>query len=333
MNDAASARLLREIFLAGFMSGLPAENIAWAASRLAGVMSDVHLRAGDVLYREGDLAPDHFFLVDGEVKLEAKGAPPWTLGAHSLIGVLDVMLDRPRSRTVTATRDTHLFRVPAGDWFDMLEDNFELARRAVQGLARSVHHVRVELDELADPDDDDAGPRSMRRFDAPPLHLGLIDRIFALRGVVLLAEADVQAVTSLADLARAVEIAPGETVVVRGKPNDSMILVLSGEVTTWRAESSPGARFGPGKLVFGSASVSSDDLGYDARAEVATRALRIGHEDFFDVMEEHFPLARSVMKALSAERERLMNERGRRAARSGAPGVTRSPSDIERPAP
>ncbi len=332
MNDATSARLLREIFLAGFMSGLPAENVAWAASRLAGVMSDVHLRAGDVLYRAGDLAPDHFFLVDGEVKLETKGSPTWTLGSHSLIGVLDVMLDRPRSRTVTATRDTHLFRVPSGDWFDMLEDNFELARRAVQGLARTVHQVRVELDEPSD-SDDDAGPRSLRTFDPPPLHLGLIDRIFALRSVPLLAEADVQAVTTLADLAREVEIAPGETFLPRGEPNDSMLLVLSGEVTTSRAESSPGARFGPGKLVFGSASVSSDDLGYDARAEVATRALRIGHEDFFDVMEEHFPLARSVMKALSSERERLMNERGGRAARLRAPGVIRSPSDTERQAP
>lgn len=333
MNDATSARLLREIFLAGFMSGLPAENVAWAASRLAGVMSDVHLRAGDVLYRAGDLAPDHFFLVDGQVKLESNGAPPWTLGSHSLIGVLDVMLDRPRSRTVTATRDTHLFRVPAGDWFDMLEDNFELARRAVQGLARSVHQVRVELDEPSDSDDDDVGPRSVRRFDTPPLPLGLIDRIFALRSVTLLAEADVQAVTTLADLAREIEIAPGETFISRGEPNDSMVLVLSGEVTTSHAGSLPRARFGPGKLVFGSASVSSDDLGYDARAEVATRALRIGHEDFFDVMEEHFPLARSVMKALSNERERLMNERGGRAARSRAPDGTRSPSDTERQAP
>ena len=115
MSDVVSARLLREIFLAGFMAGLPAENVAWAASRLAGAMSDVRLRAGDVLYREGELAPDHFFVVEGEVSLETAGSPAWTLGSRSLIGTLDVTLDRPRSRTVTAVRDTHLFRVPAGD--------------------------------------------------------------------------------------------------------------------------------------------------------------------------------------------------------------------------
>ncbi len=332
MSDVVSARLLREIFLAGFMSGLPAENVAWAASRLAGAMSDVRLRAGDVLYREGELSPDHFFVVEGEVRLETAGSPAWTLGSRSMIGTLDVTLDRPRSRTVTAVRDTHLFRVPAGDWLDMLEDNFEFTRRAVQGLARSVHAARVELDELEDLGDDD-GPRSMRRFEPPPPRLGLIDRVFALRAVAIFAEADVQAVTTLADLAREVELPPGEIALTRGSPNDAILLVLSGEVTASRAESASRIRFGPGKIVLGSSAVSSDDLGYDARAEVATRALRIGHEDYFDVMEEHFALARSAMKALALEREHLMNERGRRAANSRTSGITRSPSDTAPRAP
>jgi CRP-like cAMP-binding protein len=310
-DEERSARLLREIFLAGFMSGLPPENVAWAASRLARAMEDVRLRAGDVLYRAGALANSHYFVVEGEVRLEAPGAPPWTLGARSLVGTLDVTLDRPRSRTVIATRDTHLLRVPAGDWLDLLEDNFDLTRGGVEGLATGVHTVRLELDELGL---DEEPPRSIRSADAPLRRLDLVERIFVLRGVPLFEKADVQSLTSLAELAREVDIAKGDAVFPNGVSNESMFVIVSGSVTASRGAVARHATFGPGMLVLGSTAVSANDLGYDVRADTATRALRIGHEDCFDVMEEHFLLARSAMKALAAEREQLMNERGERKA-------------------
>ena len=63
---------------------------------------DFNLRAGEVLYREGEPTNEHWFVVYGEMKLEAKGVPPWVLGERSLIGTIDLTLDRARSRTACA---------------------------------------------------------------------------------------------------------------------------------------------------------------------------------------------------------------------------------------
>jgi hypothetical protein len=45
----------------------------------------------------------------------------------------------------------------------------------------------------------------------------------------------------------------------------------------------------------------------DHEAFALHRYLRLRDEDFFDVMEDHFDLARSVFADLSAQRERVLN--------------------------
>jgi CRP-like cAMP-binding protein len=319
-----SGRLLREVFLAGFMSGLPADNIAWAARRLAGSMDDVRRGPGEVVYRQGELSSEHFFIVSGEVKLEAPGKPVWTLGERALVGTIDMTLERPRARTVTATRATHLLRVRADDWFDMLEDNFEMVRRAVQGLAMGVHALRVELGSLGDGEIvADRRPPAARR------PLDLVERIVALRTVPLFAGADVQSLTTLGALAREVVLTPGEALSLNVASNDALVVVIDGKVLATRADRGAPREiaFGSGALVLGSAAASPQIPRYELRAAVASRALRIAHEDYFDVMEEHFALARSALKALVSERELLTDERGRRAEAAGAPLVTPSPID------
>jgi CRP-like cAMP-binding protein len=306
-----SAPLVREIFLAGFMAGLPPENIAWATPRLARNMVDVHLRPGEVLYRQGEPTNEHYFVVYGEMKLEAKGVPPWVLGERSLVGTIDLTLDRARSRTATATCDTHLLRMPASDWLDVLEDNFEMMLRGVEGLAEGVHELRLALGDFQT----EQG-RQPSAYKQAPAHgpLALLERIFLLRGIPLFAESEVQALIDLGAHALEGEVGAGDLVVARGEPNDSMIVVVSGELTVPVAAHRD-ETFGPGMLLFGSRAASSKDLGCEARAVFPTRMLRIVREDYFDAMEEHFALARSSMKALAAEREVLVNEKGRRAAR------------------
>lgn len=308
-GDDSSSLLLREIFLAGFMSGLPAANVAWAAARLASTMNDVRLEPGGVVYRKGDPSDDHFFVVGGEVKLETEDAPAWTFGERSLIGTIDLTLGRPRSRTAVATRPTHLLRMPGQDWLDMLEDNFELTRAAYQGLATGIDELRIALGDFEVNVPQVATPPPVP---APSGRIGLIDRILVLRSIPLFAQADVQALTNLAVLSQEASFAPGEAVLARGEPHDSLFVVVSGEVSGTRAESGRRERFGPGRLVFGSSAPASANLAHDARAEIATRALRIAREDYLDVMEEHFALALSALRSVSLEREALINERERR---------------------
>jgi CRP-like cAMP-binding protein len=299
-----SARLVREIFLAGFMSGLPPENVAWATHRLARNMEDVHLEAGDVLYRQGDATVAHYFVVYGEIMLAAEGLPPWRLGERSLIGTIDLMLDRPRTRNATATRATHLLRMPGSDWLDILEDNYELMLRGVEGLAEGVHELRATIGKS--PQLPHAPRPDFLASSSGPL--GLVERVMLLGGVPLFQSSEVQALLDLAVHATEVDLDPGELLTGHGEPNDAMFVTVSGAVTATTAPSIPEETFGPGMLVYGSRAATSKDLGFEARATVPTRVLRLVREDYFDAMEEHFGLARSSMKALASEREILSNE-------------------------
>ena len=53
-----------------------------------------------------------------------------------------------------------------------------------------------------------------------------------------------------------------------------------------------------------------------ARAVETTRVVRIREEDLFDVMEDHFDVARSFMGFVAAERERLLLEIESRGGRT-----------------
>ncbi|MDF2695500.1 MAG: hypothetical protein K0S65_3883 [Labilithrix sp.] len=308
-EDERSALLLRKIFLAGFMSGLPTSNIAWTAARLASTMTEVRVAPGAVLYEQGDPTDHHFFVVEGEVKLETDDAPPYVFGDHSLIGTIDLLIGRPRSRTAIATKSTQLLRMSSQDWLDMMEDNFELTRSAIEGLATDIADLRAGLGEVPELHETRAplvaeGARA----------LGLVDRIFALESVALFASTDVQALTNLALVAEETVFEEGNIVVERDVPNDGLVAILSGEIQGTRIEGGFVETFGPGELVFGASAVGTETPLHEARATKRTRALRIVREDYLDVVEEHFGLARSSLKALMIERERVLNEKGRREA-------------------
>ncbi len=311
MDADRSGRLLREILLASFMSSMPSADTGWASATLARFVSEVSLAAGEVLYVQGSPTNELYFIVEGEVRLEAPGVPPWTRGERQLVGTIDVQLERPRSRTATATRRTRLLRIPAGDWTDLLEDSAELTRAGIENLARGVHLARLEVDALG-LDETPASSVRMRAGSGDARDLGLVERIVGLRGIPLFATADWQSLARLGEVATVVDLDAGEVLVGPAVPNDALYVVVAGCVTASRPAADRRVTFGAGTLVLGCVAISPEDLGYTVQADVPTRALRLVREDCFDIMEDHFSLARSAMRALAAEREETMNERARR---------------------
>jgi CRP-like cAMP-binding protein len=284
------------VFLASFLGDT--RNIGWAMRRIAQRMKDLTLDAGEVLYRAGEPSHYHYFVVTGEMKLTKAGGSEWVLGDRSLIGTLDATLERPRTRTAVATKPTHLLQLGAEDWAELLEDSFDFARRAVTGLASRVHALRLRPPPLGGFDEPTAeAPRARGA-------VNLVDRICLLRGVPAFSRAGIQTLASLAELGTLVHARKGETLFARGAMKGRFVVVESGEVEATRPELT--GRFGRGALVCGVGALG--DLGaYEVRASADVRALEVSLEDYFDVMEEHFGLARSALMAISEEREMLID--------------------------
>lgn len=96
---------------------LPTEALEGIAAPLGTVTAD----AGEVIVRRGGPADKFFIVVDGEVEvLEDETRGGTTLGPGHLFGESAVMLDRPRSATVRATKPTTLFSLDRDTFRDLV---------------------------------------------------------------------------------------------------------------------------------------------------------------------------------------------------------------------
>jgi CRP-like cAMP-binding protein len=268
-------------------------------ARLAAAMNDVYVKKGTTIYRQGDPSEHFHFLVTGEVRLEAPGQPSFVLGDESVIGIIDVMADRPRTRTAVATRDAHLLRLRGEDWLDMLEDNFEVARNTVIGVSMRVHDLVLQLAPSGGFQHPIEGASAGGK-------LSLVEKILALREIAYFSRAGIQALASVAGLLEEVRFEPGAVLFEASDAVAPFIfIVVSGTVGVKRAQPQIAASFGPGTIVAGHTAFTPEIHAYHAEALTRAVALRVRREDLFDRMEEHFDLARSVIVSAGLEMERL----------------------------
>src|SRR5262245_56375436 len=93
---------------------------------VATVIQDMHFEQGTVIYRQGGSSAHIYFILEGQVALEAPGELTWTFGMRDGFGFLDAMRDRPHTRNAVALTDVHLLALAIEDWLDLLEDHGEL---------------------------------------------------------------------------------------------------------------------------------------------------------------------------------------------------------------
>src|SRR4051794_11328660 len=126
----------------GYRSSEPALLAPAVVARLATCGETVRLRAGDVLFREGD-AGASFFLVEAgrlEVFLESGSEPTSIrfLPAGGVIGELALLCGAPRNASVRAVRDSSVREVCAEDFWRLLDTDDALVRSVVRVLAHKL---------------------------------------------------------------------------------------------------------------------------------------------------------------------------------------------------
>jgi CRP-like cAMP-binding protein len=316
-SETETSNVSRELFLLSFMgvnrvAGVSIGNAFFRT--LARTMRDVYVRAGEVIYREGDRATDCWFIERGEVVVTKEGLPPRKFGERSIIGIFDATMSRPRQRTATATRDTHLLQLRTDIWFHLLEENFELARGGMMSAARNVLGVMKDLA----PKMSFTIPGDVTKvIDARRGPLNLVDKMLCLRTIAPFRDSHMQAITQLAELAEEVRLDEGQMLF---EPNDSaerthlapepLYALLRGKLAVTGPEDYPlRATFSAPSLLFPAASTTGDLLRFSVQAAEDSILLSIGYEDFIDVLEEHFDAVRATFVVLNGELERLIDIR------------------------
>lgn len=301
MREDRLVRIGREIFLAAL--GLPLDRIdSWIIDRMTSILDECEVRAGQRLFTAGEPLESLYFMQDGRVRFTRDGRPSWILKGRWVLGGFEVLGDRAATHTATALEDFYGMRVSAAAWVDMLEDSPQLARSAVLNSSRAVTALEERVPTGDALSADDASLASM----VPSETMSLVDRLALLLDVRMLRLAGVQALADLAAVSDEVSFAAGALVVEQGVEQEHLIRIVDGEVLAQRESPVTVRRQGPGELVCGTAILGHVVDGWHARAVTPTRAISFPIEALFDLMEEHFDLVRSVLAALGARRELLL---------------------------
>ena len=293
MTVTDSQRVRRELLLRSLFPTMPeAANL-----RFIDILEDLELPVGALAFAQGD-TPDRFlFLTEGRVALETEGLPSIELSGFSVVGVVDAVLERPRLRACRALEPSKAFVIRAVDWFDLLEDNAEVARAAVKNFATRSYELWQQL-----------VPRLPKKSVPPPgiapSKLENYDKILALRQASFLRRAGMQAIASLAAIAETITLDAGEPLFEVGNHGEDFFIVASGSLELAHTS---GAHFthDTGDLVGGPAAFCNALPSFAARAQTSAVVLRISQQEFYDQAEEHGRLLRGILAFLASELESL----------------------------
>jgi CRP-like cAMP-binding protein len=322
-DERVALRVEHELFIRSFFDLRPPDRMV---QQLSAGLRDVMFATGSEIYHQGDAAENLYFLIRGEVSLEAPGEEPWTFGPQSMLGVLDASAGRPHSRTAHVVREVSALTMTFRDYVDVMEDHFDYTKNSLELGCRTMH----ERSLLLAPDVFDLPARP-----AEPLvplavasgraggrdMLPLMDRVLVLRRCQVFGRTSVQALVTLAKHVEVERWMPGDVMFTPGDPAPHLRLVAAGAVRVTREEPAVSARFGPGELLLRQAVLGADVHAYRAEAETEAMTLRLLKEDLFDIAEDHFSLIGSLFAYLGRENERTRRLLAERTRAEAAPVV------------
>lgn len=294
-------RVARLLWLQSVFGDVVNRQASFSLEPLAARMIEFFLPRGASLYEAGTVSDSLFFIVKGAVRQGGEGFT--TFRAGDVLGFVDAVSERPHLHSARALEDSVILRLKLDDWLTFLEEH----PAALQGLfTANIGNTRPRPDLWGrNPDVLEA---LLSATEPPGASARFVRRLLAARCSPLLRHASIQALAQLMQPAEVLQSKPGTQISVG---RSGLYLVVSGSI--WAQIGSrtaneahvypPGTVLGSTCLVFGLPEVA------EVRAEQASELLFIDREHYFEVMEDHFDLARSSMIYMARKVEESNRER------------------------
>jgi CRP-like cAMP-binding protein len=130
------------------LEGVPAHEL----QPLLGAAREMHLLAGDVLFREGDETDGLYLITSGMIRVSTTGEGGETLlatvPAGDVLGEMGVLDGQSRSGTATAVEDTTAYFLPSEPFLDVLESSTAVCLRVLVLLTNRLRASNGRLGEL-----------------------------------------------------------------------------------------------------------------------------------------------------------------------------------------
>ena len=114
---------------------------------VAGLLEEITVPAGETILHKDDVGRCMYIIVAGRVRVHNGDQLLAYQGARDIFGELAVLDAEPRSASVTAEVDTHLFRLDQEAFYELMADRFEVARGIIRMLCRRVREGSMPHEE------------------------------------------------------------------------------------------------------------------------------------------------------------------------------------------
>lgn len=286
---------------------------------LAGRMTEFFLPKGRELYLEDTASDSLYFIVEGTI--EQGSTKLITFGSGDVLGFIDTTLERRHRFTARAATDAVILRLKADEWFDYLDEHV----LALQGLIVSRLDIMQPRADTRHPDDDqELKILSQLSKDLPTSSGNFVRQVFAVRASPVLRRASIQAISQLVRRGASIELEAGEK--VAGTVQPGLAIVTQGSVELSPRDESEFAAVTQhaGTLAHSLQTISDQPPKYHVQARSKAELLFVSRPLLFEIMEDHFDVARSLLAHIASELDLNNQQRDRREGRSLPPARGRN---------
>jgi AAA family ATP:ADP antiporter len=261
---------------------------------------------GRVLYQQNQPAGELQLLLDGHVQLssgsgaagatagaDGAGGQTGTVEAPAPLGIEEVLEGRPVRATVRTLDTCICLALSLEDARNLLSDNTDL----VQGLFRwALDHPAFRTEHVVMP-----GGELPAVAEPPDGALRPIDKVLMLQRLHLLSRMPVEERMAMSTIATEVRLAPGSALFDEADP-PALHTIIDGKVTLAATDGLPVIEADSGDAIGLFETLAGVPIGRSARVTEAGRALRISHDDLFDLISQRPSLMQHLFTGLFGRR-------------------------------
>lgn len=109
--------------------------------RIARLTTEIDVRAGKVLMRQGDLGRECFVIEEGKAKATIRGKTTRLMGPGECFGEMALLHSAPRSATVTAETDMRVVVLDSREFSTLVEEVPTVARNVLAAVAERLRET------------------------------------------------------------------------------------------------------------------------------------------------------------------------------------------------
>ena len=248
---------------------------------------------GEHLYRSGVPATEVQYIVRGECDIVRGGKRVRRLGPRDVVGGISALAVGEQGYDCIALEEMQTLAIKVEDAQEIFEEHFVLLKRVLRGTSREVLDARRKLGERAG-----FGPVA-EPFVFPDRPFDLVERMAFLRKTFSFGDSEIDAIADLAREVQEVHLPKGEVLWNIGDRSTYFLLPLRGVIDCKAVSPDQHFQLGPGDSVGAIDSMADERRWYRAEVVEDVIAFRIDTQVLLEVLEDHFRMAISLLRAIA----------------------------------